>query len=295
MADAHKNFAQSLVATAPSPATSGISLVVTGADGAKFPATPFNATIWPAGVQPTTTNAEIVRVTAISTDTFTIVRTQESTSARTVIIGDQISANVTVKTMTDTEKLLTGITGGSLSASTAYVAVDTLEISATDTLEIPATSTVEIEPILRSTNLRNDQFYTPYMFSVYRNAALTPPGSNVLTCDTKEYDIGSNVDIVTNLGRFTAPVEGFYHFNGQITVGASARALIMVFKNGVEWKRGTDFTAGAGGGASAISVDLKLIAGDYVEIVCNTGGTALVVGANAFCYFQGALMSVPRV
>ena len=33
MADAHKNFASSLVATAPSPATSGTSLVVTTADG----------------------------------------------------------------------------------------------------------------------------------------------------------------------------------------------------------------------------------------------------------------------
>lgn len=144
MADAHKNFATSLVATAPSPATSGTSLVVTGADGTKFPAAPFNATIWPAGVQPTTANAEIVRVTAISTDTFTIVRQQEGTSARTVVVGDQISANITGKTLNDVEKLLTGITGGSLTASTDFVAVDTLEISATDTLEIPATSTLEI-------------------------------------------------------------------------------------------------------------------------------------------------------
>lgn len=148
MADAHKNFATSLVATAPSPAASGLSLVVTAADGAKFPNAPFNATIWPAGVQPTTANAEIVRVTAISTDTFTIVRQQEGTSARTVIVGDQISANITAKTLTDAENPITGVTGGTLAASTDYIAVDTLEISATDSLEIPATSTVEIKPQL---------------------------------------------------------------------------------------------------------------------------------------------------
>lgn len=148
MADAHKNFATSLVATAPSPATSGTSLVVTGGDGAKFPNPPFNATIWPVGVQPTTANAEIVRVTAISTDTFTIVRQQESTSARTVIIGDQISANITARTLTDAEKPLVGVTGGTLAASTDYVALDNLEIAATDTFEIPATSTVEIEPVI---------------------------------------------------------------------------------------------------------------------------------------------------
>lgn len=103
MADAHKNFAASLVATAPSPASSGTSLVVTTGEGTKFPAVPFNAVIWPTGALPTTANAEIVRVTAISTDTFTITRTQESTSARTVVVGDQIAASLTAKTLTDVE------------------------------------------------------------------------------------------------------------------------------------------------------------------------------------------------
>lgn len=102
--DAHTpNFAYSTVLTAPSPASSGTSLVVQSGDGTKFPAASFNATIWPAGQQPTTANAEIVRVTAKSTDTFTITRTQESTSARTVVIGDQIAATQTAKIFTDIE------------------------------------------------------------------------------------------------------------------------------------------------------------------------------------------------
>lgn len=101
--DAHKNLAYSNVATAPSPATSGTSLVVTAGQGALFPTPPFNATIWPTGAKPTTTNAEIVRVTNISTDTLTITRTQESTSARTVVIGDQIANTETVKVFTDIE------------------------------------------------------------------------------------------------------------------------------------------------------------------------------------------------
>lgn len=42
-------------------------------------------------------------MTAISTDTFTITRTQESSSARTVIVGDQIAAVITKKTLTDIE------------------------------------------------------------------------------------------------------------------------------------------------------------------------------------------------
>jgi len=95
----YKNFAYSTVATAPVPATSGTSLVVAASGGAKFPSGSFYATVWPVGAMPSTTNAEIVLVTNISTDTFTITRQQESTSARTIIVGDQISATVTAATI----------------------------------------------------------------------------------------------------------------------------------------------------------------------------------------------------
>jgi hypothetical protein len=108
MADNHKNFSISAVATAPSPATSGTSLVVTGGHGTRFPAVPFNATICPANTTPDPSNAEIVRVTGISTDTFTIARAQESTTARTVIVGDVIFAGPTAKTLTDVEEEVLG-------------------------------------------------------------------------------------------------------------------------------------------------------------------------------------------
>lgn len=108
--DAHANFAISAVATAPSPAASGTSLVVTAGQGSRFPATPFNAVIWPIGAIPTPANAEIVRVTARATDTLTITRAQESSGARTVIIGDQIAAAITAKAFTDIEDILLGWT-----------------------------------------------------------------------------------------------------------------------------------------------------------------------------------------
>lgn len=101
--DNHKNFAYSIVATAPSPATSGTTLVLQTGDGAAFPAAPFNVTIWPVGVAPLRSNAEIARATGKSSDTLTIVRAQEGSSARTVVVGDQIAASITVKTITDIE------------------------------------------------------------------------------------------------------------------------------------------------------------------------------------------------
>lgn len=101
--DDKTNFAYSVIAVAPSPATSGTSLEVAPGTGALFPTVPFNAVIWPASVQPTTSNAEIVRVTAKATDTFTITRQQEGSNARTIGLNDQIAVNITVKTLTDIE------------------------------------------------------------------------------------------------------------------------------------------------------------------------------------------------
>lgn len=120
--DGHKNFSYSTVATAPSPASSGTSLTVASGDGSKFPAVPFNATVWPASTQPTTANAEIVRVTAISTDTLTITRAQESTSARSIIVGDQIAATITSKVITDIEAAtITKLFDSTLGADTATI------------------------------------------------------------------------------------------------------------------------------------------------------------------------------
>jgi hypothetical protein len=106
MVDSHKNFAVSRVATAPSPANSGTSLVVTVGEGSRFPTPPFNAVVRPADQEPTPANAEVVRVTAISTDTFTITRAQEGSSARAIQVGDHISAAITAKAFTDIENAL---------------------------------------------------------------------------------------------------------------------------------------------------------------------------------------------
>lgn len=95
MADALTNFSYSTVLTPPAPASSGTSLVVQSGDGAKFPTVPFDVVVWPSGVNPLTTNAEVVRVTAISTDTLTIVRQAEGSSSRSILSGDQIGPTIT--------------------------------------------------------------------------------------------------------------------------------------------------------------------------------------------------------
>ncbi len=101
--DPHANFGYSTVATAPIPAASGTLISVQAGEGARFPAPPFNVTVWPAGVLPTDDNAEIVRVTAQATDAFTIQRAQEGTAAVAIASGYQISNAVTKKMIRDLE------------------------------------------------------------------------------------------------------------------------------------------------------------------------------------------------
>lgn len=103
--DLVQNFGYSTVAVAPSPATSGTTLTVAAGDGEEFPPAPFNLIVWPApGPIPLDTNAEIVRVTSVSTDTFTIVRqttTETSNASRAILVGDQVMLAGSAKTITD--------------------------------------------------------------------------------------------------------------------------------------------------------------------------------------------------
>lgn len=102
--DQHFNFGFSTVAVAPVPAASGLALTV--ASAATFTgAPPFNCTVWPANARALATNSEIVRVTAIVGDVFTIERDAEPGGiTRTILVGDQIAATITAKSLDDIEE-----------------------------------------------------------------------------------------------------------------------------------------------------------------------------------------------
>ena len=89
--------------------TTATTIVLAAGTGVVFPAIStgqnFLATIFPsAGSSPA---AEVVLVTALSTDTLTVVRAQESTSAQSWGVGSQISQLITAGTM---QRLLQTVT-----------------------------------------------------------------------------------------------------------------------------------------------------------------------------------------
>lgn len=236
-----KNFAYSLVATAPSPATSGTSLVVTAGQGALFPAVPFQATIWPINARPISTNAEIVTVTGVSTDTLTIVRAQESTTARSVIIGDQIAATLTNNNVPTNPVLIDGAATDNdyvLRASQAFTAVDHFETGSGYITEVPATSTLEVVSYAPATAnkfgvLGTDSSWAWQTWPVtFTNLAI---GNGTLsyakfTQDGKRVDfrlkftLGSTSS-VSGAIQFSAPVPLHGDYSGSDVINASVQML----------------------------------------------------------------------
>lgn len=100
--DSTKNFAVSTLASGIDD--DATSLTIQTDDGAKFPNPPFNCVIWNKNSysEPQDDpNLEIVRVTEITDDTFTILRAQEGTIAHSHSAGDRVELNITAKIIDD--------------------------------------------------------------------------------------------------------------------------------------------------------------------------------------------------
>lgn len=109
--DTHKLAAISTVATAPVTPTAGLSLTVATGEGARFPTGAFDLVVWPAGANPswvaggsTGGNFEVIRVTSRAGDVLTLnARAQNGTTARTVLVGDQVAQAIMPRDLTDIE------------------------------------------------------------------------------------------------------------------------------------------------------------------------------------------------
>jgi hypothetical protein len=207
MVDAIKNFAYSTVATAPSPATSGTSLVVATGQGSYFPAAPFDATIWPSGTQPSNTNAEIVRVTAVTTDTFTITRAQYGTSAQSITAGYQIAQTVDANLIGQ----LVPVVNGALTGPIENVSVTSTAVSGAMTLTVSGgANTVNLYTTNASGNFSfniagpGTLLATGQAVSV---AALTNQGSTAYYCTAVTID-GTSSGVTLWWQGGTAPTAG---------------------------------------------------------------------------------------
>lgn len=145
--DAHRNFAYSTVLTPPTPATSGTALTLATGGGSLMPEPPpFNGVAWPPGVLPLSSNAEVVRVTAITGDKLSIERAQEGSTAQPIRVDYQFAAAITVKTIADIQEAFEGLSKpkslgeveGPVTPNLAEGNIFELTIKGATTLEKPA-------------------------------------------------------------------------------------------------------------------------------------------------------------
>ena len=208
MPDAIKNFAYTTVTTAPSPATSGTTMSF--AAGANLPVAPFNATAWPPNVQPLLSNAEIVRVGALSGNNATsITRATQSTTAKSIAVGWQIMVGADVGTLEQ-------YAPSGIASARAFVS------GSTQTITNSSTTTIN----------------TQTADTTYGNVGITVGASGMTIVTAGKYRVSACVE-----GEFTgtAPTVG----NG-MQLNLTKNGTIFATFSGAVWFFLNEFWTGAG-------------------------------------------------
>lgn len=143
-----KNLANAILALGVS--TSDTTWVLEAGYGDEMPAVPFELTATPFGQLSTMGNSEIVRVTARTTDTLTVVRAQKGTTAKAFIAGAVVSNGISTDDVVGIEvNITTARTTAAKVGTTAdgnYVPVYGDKINATFTLGVAVnTPTLNID------------------------------------------------------------------------------------------------------------------------------------------------------
>ena len=166
----------SLVATAPSPAESGTSLVVTVGDGAALPAPPFRAIVFASAA---VADHEVLNVTAVSVDTLTIVRAQDGSSARSILVGDQLLVGIILP--------VTPSTGASAVAYASLTGKPTLGTASEK--NIPPSGDASTTQVVYGTDTRLSDARTPVGHAASHKSA----GSDALKLD----ELAGPTDVTT--------------------------------------------------------------------------------------------------
>jgi hypothetical protein len=102
--------------------SSATSITLTSGQGARFPTLSAGDYFY-ATLVDTSNNLEIVKCTARSTDVLTVVRAQESTTARAYNTGDRIEIRLTAQTFVDATAITPAAVSDQANTSTGYLTV----------------------------------------------------------------------------------------------------------------------------------------------------------------------------
>ena len=168
-------------------------------------------------------------------------------------------------------------------------------VAGTPTLTLPTVSGTILTTGTTQANLPANIAGNGPAFSAYRSTtqSISNASFTKVQCDTEEFDTNSNYDNATNY-RFTPTVAGYYQVSGAVAGAAAyAQLLASIYKNGSEFKRGTQAgSAGAYLFQASVSALIYLNGStDYVEFYAyqQSGGSGTINNGQALTYFQAFL------
>jgi hypothetical protein len=133
-------------------------------------------------------------------------------------------------------------------------------------------------------------------FSAYISTASQTFSSSSFTkilCQAEEFDTANAYDNSTNY-RFQPTIPGYYQISGAAYINGSATyGTVSIYKNDVEYKRGTAIVHPTGSAMSATVTSVVYLNGttDYLELAGYAQGTSLSFagGNTTLTYFNGYL------
>ena len=131
-----------------------------------------------------------------------------------------------------------------------------------------------------------------FAYSTTNQTGLNNASFNKVQFNTELFDTNSNYDNTTNY-RFTPTVAGYYQINASVSFDGSTaltRGLIIIYKNGSPYARGTDIPTAVN---TIVMSSLVYCNGttDYIEIYGFVTGTGLQFrGADVASCFSASLV-----
>jgi len=226
--------------------SSATSITLTSGQGARFPTLGASDYFY-ATLVDTSNNLEIVKCTARSTDVLTVVRAQESTTARAYSTGDRIEIRLTAQTFLDSTTIYDVLT-----ASTGY-----FDLPSGTTAQRPGSPAVGM--IRFNTDLNQvEGYHTTFGWVALSNNFIATGG-------TESISGGFKYHAFTSSGTFT------------VTSGTSnVEVLIVAGGGGAGDSNGA---AGAGAGGRIYQSSVAVLTGAY-SIVVGAGGAGTGGGYN---------------
>lgn len=128
-------------------------------------------------------------------------------------------------------------------------------------------------------------------FSAYQSTSQSISANTwtKLNFQTKEFDVATNYD--ASAMRFTPSVAGYYQVNANALGNQNAQVITAIYKNGTEFKRGSQVYSTTGQGSNVSTIVYLNGTTDYVECWFYSAGTTQTIQAyQSITYFQAAMI-----